>query len=385
MSDFSGHWRPSHLAQLYYGSSSVSKHLSPCLPSPSSKAFIVTGSSLANKTSLIQDVERLLGQEHHAGTYTKIAAHAPVAQLDEATALVAKDASIDTIISVGGGSPIDSAKAISHRQHERTGTWLHHIAIPTTLSAAECTSLGGYTNSSGVKVGVTDPQLMPKAIIYDARFAVATPPRLFTSTGLRALDHAVEFLYHPDVSEVPGRALGLFAIESLFTALPLYHADPKNEEVITRLQLAAFASLISMGTGLSKGLGLSHALGHALGATYGIPHGITSCITLPGVIRYKAEADQGAATQLARALPRTGSRASVASEGDPQEDARRSTLLLADAVEALIKRLGLETRLGEYGVGEDQVGVIAKRATGKDERMEGELWERAAEIIRSKL
>jgi alcohol dehydrogenase class IV len=83
--------------------------------------------------------------EHHAATFSRIGQHAPVAQLDEATEQVLRNPDIDTVISIGGGSPIDSAKVLSFRVHEKTGSFLHHIAIPTTISAAECTAGAGYT------------------------------------------------------------------------------------------------------------------------------------------------------------------------------------------------------------------------------------------------
>jgi alcohol dehydrogenase class IV len=83
--------------------------------------------------------------EHHAATFSRIGQHAPVAQLDEATEQVLQNPDIDTVISIGGGSPIDSAKVLSFRVHAKTGSFLHHIAIPTTISAAECTSGAGYT------------------------------------------------------------------------------------------------------------------------------------------------------------------------------------------------------------------------------------------------
>jgi len=137
-----GLWQPRPLQALYYGPNCVQKHLLSCLPSESSKAFILTGSSLANKTSLVKDVEKLLGARH-ASTFSDIKQHAPVAELDRATELVLKDDKIDTIISIGGGSPIDSGKAISYRAHEKGGKWLHHITIPTTLSVAECKSTLG--------------------------------------------------------------------------------------------------------------------------------------------------------------------------------------------------------------------------------------------------
>lgn len=165
--------------------------------------------------------------------------------------------------------------------------------------------IAGYTSAEGKKIGVAGPELVPHVIFYDSTFAVHTPPRLWMSTGIRSLDHAVELLYHPMATEVPAKALVLNAIEGLFTYLPKYKADPKDEDYITRLQLASFASFFPMGMSLKGGAGLSHAMGYALGSPYWIPHGITSCITLAGVVRLKAQNPEDTA-QLARALPYIG-------------------------------------------------------------------------------
>ncbi|KAH4069543.1 hypothetical protein HBH70_081530 [Parastagonospora nodorum] len=352
----SGLWQPTQLQKLHYGSESVKDHLLDCLPSEKSKAFIITGSSLATKTPLVKQVEQLLGSKH-AGTFSKIGQHAPVAQLDEATEIVQKDDSIDTVISIGGGSPIDSAKAISYRLHEKSGKWLYHIAIPTTLSASECTIMAGYTESDGVKTGVRAKELVPHVVLYDAQFALQTPERLWTSTGLRAMDHAIELLYHPTATEMPARWLTLQAAASLFENLPKYKADPKNEDVITKLQLAAFASLGFLGYNIKGGLGLSHALGYALGSPYDIPHGITSCLTLGHVVKLKAN-DAAAAEQVARLLPFIGEAAS----GDAKKDAER----VGDKILELVKTLGLDSDLRNYKVGKDQIPVITKRASGQE-------------------
>ncbi|KAF2489408.1 Dehydroquinate synthase-like protein [Lophium mytilinum] len=371
-SPLTGLYKPTQLARLYYGPGSVKTHLLSTLPTPTSKAFIITGNSLATKTPLIKDVEHLLTSTHHAGTFSNIKQHAPVADLDRATELVAEDSAIDTVISIGGGSPIDSAKAISHRTHARTGKWLYHISIPTTLSAGECTYMAGYTEASGVKTGVSDEHLAPAVILYDASFGLHTPPTLFLSTGLRALDHAVELLYHETISEMPGRVMSINAAAALFKYLPLYKADPKNVDTITQLQLAAFESLGFRGTNVKGGLGLSHSLGYALGSPYGIPHGITSCLTLGHVVKLKAAADQGAAREVARVLPVIGGKAS----GDDRKDAEE----VGDRILELVRGLGLEKTLGGYGVGEDQVGIIVKRATGGLE--EGELFDKVAALVK---
>lgn len=352
----------------------MAKHLASCLPSSQSKAFIITGSSLAKKTNLVQTVEELLGiKHHHAGTFANIRQHAPVAQLDEATSAVAQDPTIDTLISIGGGSPIDSAKAISYRVHEKTNRYLHHIAIPTTLSAAECTFNAGYTRADGTKISVASPELAPHIIIYDVHFAGQTPAKLWLSTGIRALDHAIELLYHPTATEVPAKQLVLTALASLFEYLPKSSKDPKNEDYITQLQLAAFSSLYPLGTNVRGPLGLSHSLGYALGSPYHIPHGITSCLTLASVVRLKAKHPYEA-TQIAKALPFLGQER--ARSGDDREDAVK----MGDVIEGLVEQLGLRTSLSEYGIGEDQIPTIVRTAIKADE---GELYETVVELVRN--
>ncbi|KAM0718807.1 hypothetical protein Q7P37_005878 [Cladosporium fusiforme] len=347
-----GLWKPTHLERLCYGPDSVKKHLLECLPKDTSKAFIITGSSLASKTDLIKQVEELLGDKH-AGTFSKIGQHAPVEQLDEATELVKKDASIDTIISI-----------------EQTGSFLHHVTIPTTLSAAECTIIAGYTDKSGLKTGVADAKLAPQAVIYDSKFALHTPPWLWMSTGMRAMDHAMELMYYPQSTEMPCRIMALNAASDLFKYLPKYKENPQDEDAITRLQLAAFASLGFLGLNLKGGLGLSHVLGYALGSPYQIPHGITSCMTLGHVIKLKAQNSAEDAESIARMAPFIG----LTKSGDDKKDA----IAVGDAILQLVDSLGLKTTLTEKGVGKDQVHTVTKTATGKES---GELYDQVKELV----
>lgn len=375
----SGLYKPFQLQQLHYGPKSVEKHLLDCLPTSESKAFVITGSSLANKTPLVKDVEKLLGSRH-AGTFSNIKQHAPVADLDVATDQVLKDSSIDTIISIGGGSPIDSAKAISYRVNERFSKenngqtkFLHHIAVPTTLSAAECTPMAGFTNSSGQKTGVRDPKLAPQCVIYDATFIPNyTPPHLFLSTGMRAMDHALETLYHPTATEL-AKGITITAAADLFTYLPKYKADPNDHDIITKLQLAAYASLGFMGLNMgTSGLGLSHGLGYALGSPYGIPHGYTSCLTLGKVVQLKAQSGGDAASQIARATSAAG----VQRSGDDVKDA----VEVGKAVEKLVDDLGLKTKLDDWKVGKDQDKVVVKTATKQEE---GPVFDAVLKLVQS--
>ena len=173
----------------------------------------------------------------------------------------------------------------------------------------------------------------------------------------------------PTATEVPTKQSCLSATHDLFEYLPKYKEDPKNEEYITRLQLASFASLYHRGLNVKGPQGLSHTLGYALGAPYGIPHGITSCITLAGVVKLKAD-NPREAEQIARILPFIGE-----ANKDDKEDAKR----VGDKIQQLVKGLGLETSVKDYNVGEDQVPVITKRATRVEE---GQLFESVAALVK---
>lgn len=247
-------------------------------------------------------------------------------------------------------------KAIIFRVHETSQKWLTHIAIPTTLSAAECTTIAGYTRSDGVKTSLSHSKLYPAYIFYDSKFGLYTPPRLFLSSGIRALDHAVELQYHPHATWVPTRMMTLNAVTELFRLLRQYKAYPRDEDVITGLFLAAYASLGFLGqnVGSTSPLLLSHSLGYALGSPYGIPHGITSCLTLGHVVKLRARQSKDAAQRIATIMPYIGEKRS----DDNLKDCER----VGDRILELVSDLKLQTTLTEYHVSKDQLDVITARS-----------------------
>jgi maleylacetate reductase len=259
-----------------------------------------------------------------------IGQHAPSSQID---AGVEEAGGADGIVSFGGGSAVDAAKIISVRLADGDGRALPHIAIPTTLSVAELAAGAGYTNDAGNKAGVRDPRLMVEAVIYDAELTLATPMELWLSTGIRALDHAVEgFLAsgeHP-YSDV----MALEAIRRLFDSLPRARAAPRDLEVRTENQLAAWFSFTLPGASAS---GLSHTMGKQIGARHGIPHGVTSCLLLPHVMRYLA----------------------------PKMPDRMAALPSSDEVYKLISSLGLPQHIAAYGIGEPELKRAAGELAGK--------------------
>jgi len=262
--------------------------------------------------------------------------HAPMAQIN---AGVEEAAGAQAIVSFGGGSAIDAAKIISVRLADGAGPAVPHIALPTTLSVAELAAGAGFTNDAGDKAGMRDPRLMVETVIYDAELTLATPIQLWLSTGIRALDHAVEGFLAP--GEHPfNDVMALEAIRRLFDSLPRAKGAPKDLEVRTENQLAAWFSFTLPGA--SAG-GLSHTMGKQIGARHGIPPGVTSGLLLPHVMRYLAKQAPDRMRLLAQA---TG--------GSPP-----------DMVERLIASLGLPRQVGDYGIGEPELRTAAEELAGK--------------------
>ena len=336
----SGLFTYSNPRAIHWGAGSVSA-LGPELAGlKAHRIALVTTRSLVAEERLISVVQRALGDAHVAMTAV-IAQHAPMGQVDAAIRQAA-EADVDGVVSFGGGSPIDAAKMLAVRLADRdtkAARGLPHIAVPTTLSAAELAAGAGFTDDAGNKAGMRDPRLLPDAVIYDAELTLATPIALWLSTGIRALDHAVEgFLAegaHP-FNDV----MALEAIRRLFASLPRAKAAPGDAGVRTENQLAAWFSFTLPAQ--SAG-GLSHVMGKQIGARYRIPHGVTSCLLLPHVMRFL---EGRMAERVALLEQATGP--------DP-----------AGRVQGLIAALDLPQHIADYGIGEPELRKAADELAGK--------------------
>ena len=292
------------------------------------RALIITGRSLNEETGLVRHVEALLGGRH-AGTFAGIGQHTPGGAVEKA-ATEAEMAAADLLVSIGGGSVIDGTKAVA-----RELGYPAQVAIPTTLSGAEWANRAGVTDESvRRKRGFADPKTVPQVVVLDPEATVLTPEKLWLSTGVRALDHAVEgFLYggdHP-VTDVTG----LEGARRLMEYLPLSRREPEDLEVRLELQLASWLSYFGPA---NTPMGLSHELGRRIGASYEVPHGITSCITLaPSLQVLKKRVQEDRWSKLSEAL-----------DGEPPE-----------IVSSLVEDLGLPSRLREVGVPEEDLEAIA--------------------------
>lgn len=285
--------------------------------------------ALVTTRSLLDSLQRL---PLEPAVTVVVGQHAPMSQVREGVEDVGF-AGARAIVSFGGGSVIDAAKIISVGLADTNRPALPHIAIPTTLSAAELAPGAGYTNDSGDKAGMRDPRMMPAAVIYDAELTLTTPMQLWLSTGIRALDHAVEgFL--ADGDHPYNDVMALEAIRRLFDSLPRARQAPNDLSVRTENQLAAWFSFTLPG---ASAAGLGHTMGKQIGARHGIPHGVTSCLLLPHVMRY-----------LARSMPE-----------------RTASLPSPDDVYALIASLRLPQHIAAYGIGEPELRRAAGELAGK--------------------
>jgi alcohol dehydrogenase class IV len=183
-------------------------------------------------------------------------------------------------------------------------------------------------------------RLLLDTVIYDAELTLATPMPLWLSTGIRAVDHAVEgFLAEGD--HPFSDTMALEGIRRLVQSLPRAQATPEDIGVRTENQLAAWFTFTLPAQSAS---GLSHMMGKQIGARHGIPHGVTSCLLLPHVIRYLGETMPERVALLGKA---TGS-------GDAAGD-----------IKGLIASLRLPQHIAEFGLGEPELRRAASELGGK--------------------
>jgi maleylacetate reductase len=290
------------------------------------RAFVLSTRSLRPH---LGPVEQALGGAHR-GTFTEIGQHTPAPDVEQATA---RAAGADVLISFGGGSVIDAAKAVAYEIGRPP-----QVAVPTTLSSGEFTPFAGITDpETRRKGGVYAPEILPHTVIHDAALTRHTPEALWLSTGMRAMDHALETLWarspHPYADTLAAEALRL-----LWTELPASR-DPAN---LRAREACLRASWFSVSGIMNVGTRLSHPIGHQVGSFWDVPHGVTSCIALPAVMRHLAPVTQDAQRRIAEIV------------GVPTPAAA------AEALEQFIAALDVPTRLRETGAVRAELPLVAE-------------------------
>jgi maleylacetate reductase len=311
---------------------------------------------------MVDQVRQVLGNRL-AGVCAKIGAHTPRHDV-VAAANAARDAGTDLLVTLGGGSVTDAAKMVAlclgngvsapeqlddyRARISANGTIVRPeikppsvrtITIPTTLSAGEYTGSAGCTDAvRHVKESYSHKLMMPKSVLLDPRATVHTPEWLFLSTGIRAVDHAVEDICS-DLCQPISEGASFHALRLLGSGLRGVKADPLDMDARLECQLGAWLSMVGSQTGVPKGA--SHGIGHVLGGTAHVPHGYTSCVMLPHVLRFNHSVNAERQARVSEAL------------GHPGEPA-------AEVVAGLIAALGLPGRLRDVDVKAEQLDRIAE-------------------------
>ncbi|HET9269258.1 MAG TPA: iron-containing alcohol dehydrogenase, partial [Vicinamibacterales bacterium] len=281
MNPLSGEYPLTQLERVVFGAGSVARLGGELDRLGASRAVVVTGRTLGASPLLARVTGALGGR--CVQVFAGARQHVPASAVDDLSTVI-ESTRADCLVSFGGGSPIDAAKAAIHRRLQAAGPGaaaLPHVALPTTLSAGEFTAVAGITDdASRVKHATVDSRLAPRVVLLDPELSVATPPWLWAASGMRAVDHAVETLYstyqHPVSSSQAAAALEMLA-QHLVPSLDAAALDAR-----VRCQTAAWMSVQGIAY---AGLGLSHALGHQIGPRWNVAHGVTSCITLPHAMR----------------------------------------------------------------------------------------------------
>jgi alcohol dehydrogenase len=331
------------------------------------RAFIVTDPGVA-RAGVAERVRAIL---EAAGIATHVHAEvepnpgtASIVRGSRALALFGTGGTV--VVAVGGGSSMDSAKAISlhavnggevlalgyHREDLFPGLPL--VAVPTTAgTGAETNTYGVITDEAAGRKGyVGHPSVRPVGAILDPELTVGLPPAATAATGVDAMTHSLESLLSKNPNPF-AEAMALQVIRTVVAWLPVAVGDGTNIEARGQLLLASH--LAGLGQASGTGVGLVHAIGHALGTRGRLPHGTALAAVLPEVLGFYADHAGLRDRELALVAVAIG----VASPADDWAEAARAGI---DGLDAFLRRVGQRSTLAELGVGEELIGVIAQDA-----------------------
>ena len=346
----------------YFGAGAIREIVPEVRGRGAKKVLVVTDNALM-KAQVATKVTQVLDEGGVAyEVYDKIKPNPTIENVQEGVA-ACKAAGADIIVAIGGGSAIDTSKAIAIimtnpefadvRSLEGASPTKHKampiIAVSTTSgTAAEVTINYVITDTERHRKFVcADPHDIPVVAIVDADMVASMPPKLCASTGMDALVHAIEGYITKGAWELTDM-MHLKAIEIISKNLrQSVKGDPKAREEMALGQYIA-------GMGFSNvGLGIDHSMAHPLSAVYDIPHGMACAILLAPVLKFNAPATGDRYREIARAMGVKDV------DGLSTEDARKAAI---DAVQQLADDVGIPRKLSELGVKEEDIPFLAKSA-----------------------
>lgn len=279
----------------------------------------------------------------------------------------AREVEADCLISLGGGSVIDTAKAttilmteggelLDHQSavYTPSTTMPPHISIPTTAGTGSEATFAAVIadHEQMMKLIFQGPELAPRVAMLDPAMTVTLPPGLTASTGMDALTHCIEAL-HSEMHEPICDGLALHGIRLIGQYLPRAFKDGNDMEARTYMLIAANMGGVAFANAF---VGIVHAMAHSVGGKYGIPHGVANAILLPyGMefnLRYEEEGVPRSYRMVAEAL-------GVEVAGLDDAEAARSGI---GRIRDLTAELGLPVKLSEVGLPADGLEAVTDDA-----------------------
>jgi alcohol dehydrogenase class IV len=315
------------------------------------KALIVTDKDLIKHTGIPEKIKKALGSLC-VGIFSDVEPDSGLHIVNQGAKL-GKELGADCIVSVGGGSAIDTAKGMAILLKEGgklqdyagfqvlTRPQTPHIVIPTTAgTGSEVTYVAVIKNHEEErKLLFGDYHILPNVAILDPRMTEGLPPGLTAATGMDAMCHAIEAL-HSLQREPVADGMALHAIRLIKEFLP--RAVKNGKDMIARGQMLIAANMA--GSAFSNAqVGMVHALAHIVGAKFKVHHGLANSILLPPCIRYNADASGDAYLNVLSAIGEDIKAISPDEAG----------YVLADKIIDFTKGLGLPQKLREVGVPEE--------------------------------
>ena len=330
------------------------------------RVFLMVSHTLNNTTDEIEKVRVALGNLC-SGTFDRMAPHTPKADVMAATR-AAREAGADLIVTVGGGSITDGAKAVRlclandidtpegidalRPEAKPDGTlgppdgvkapMVKQITVPTTLSGGEFSAIAGVTDEhSRTKELIRHAGIIPHAVVLDPSVTLHTPEWLWLSTGVRAVDHCVEGVCATE-AHAYGDAQALQGLKLLSSGLPRVNADPNDLDARLDCQMGTWLSMAPLSSGVAYG----REPRHRLRAGRGLRHTPRSHLLhhAPGGDAMEPPGERRAQELVAAAM------------GHPDED--------ADVLDTFIGGLGIPRSLAAGDIGPEDFERIAEQAMG---------------------
>ena len=263
----------------------------------------------------------------------------------------------DAIISLGGGSAIDVAKALDfmYRQYDPAAQ-LCTVAVPTTSgTGSEVTSATVITNQAeNVKIPFADPSIIPNVAILDPDLTKSVPPAVKADTGMDVFTHAIEAYVardHNDFTDAGAEK----AMRLVWTNLEKTVRDQEDEDARTHMHNASCLAGLAFN---EAGVGLCHSMAHALGESLHISHGRANAVLLPYVIAYNAKLT---AAQNRETLLRYEAAANAL--GIYEDTPEKAVRTLVGQIRALEKRIGIPQRLSEMKINIEDFNAALEEMT----------------------